>query len=526
MSQSGEATLDASGRMRLPSRTKIVATIGPASDSPEMVRRLIEAGVNIFRFNFSHGTLEDHARRLGVVRKAQAELGVQVACLGDLAGPKIRLGQMPEAGIEFEAGSDVLLLRDASSIGGVGTVRDGVVHAPINYAAMIDEVHPGQRVLINDGAVRMLAVERAPDGSSLRCRVTVGGLVTSRKGINLPESDVRVEAVTEKDWACVAWAVEHGLDFLALSFVRRAEDVLLLKDRLAGMCAIDRERSEVEGSAIPVVAKIETPRALENIEAIVEATDAVMVARGDLGVEMDIARVPVEQKRILRASDAWGKPCIVATQMLESMITSATPTRAEAGDVATAIFDGADAVMLSAETATGKHPALVVETMRRIARFAEDAVDERDQYPTPPARMVAQRHRTASLAHGAWDIAHDIGARVIACWSQRGGTARFLSQTGFQAPIVAYTSSEREARRMCLMRGVTPVVTPPPESGALADWHRQVERDLLRWGWVAKGDYVVLAAGRPLGQAKSTNSVTALKVGDHIAGGPQGDPAR
>lgn len=506
-----------------PTLTKIVATLGPASDSPEVVRKLIAAGVSVFRLNFSHGDFAAHERRLRVVREASADLGQPVAILGDLQGPKIRVGQLPEAGVVLTPGQDIVFTACEAEL---WARTHDAARLPTAYDQLASEVKPGERVLINDGAVRLLAVEREPgDGPGvLRCRVLVGGLVTSKKGINLPDSDVKASAITEQDWACAEWAVAHEVDYLALSFVRTAAEVLELKHALAGMCPVDfgvegagRERAG-KGSFIPVIAKIEKPQALANLDAIVEAADAIMVARGDLGVEMDVAEVPLVQRRLIAACDDWGKPCIVATQMLESMIESSTPTRAEASDVATAVLAGADAVMLSGETAVGKHPALVVETMRRIVAAAEREPDACVQGSSTGKRLVASRYRTAALAHGAFHVARDLGAKLVACWSQEGGTARYLSQTGLRIPIVAYTDDPRQVRRMALLRAVTPRLMAVPATGSLADWNRAVERDLLAIGWVKLGDPMVLVAGRPLGVQGATTALAVHTIGDPLTG--------
>jgi pyruvate kinase len=497
-----------------PTRAKIVATLGPASEAPEMVRRLIEAGVCVFRLNFSHGGPADHLRRLMAVRSVAADLNRPIAVMGDLCGPKIRVGKVPSPGIEVKPGQDVILRRGIDVAGTDG----GAALLPVTYPALVDEVLPGQRVLINDGAIRMLAVER--HGDDLRARVTTGGLITSGKGINLPDSTIGAPAITEQDWRNVEWAVEHGLDFLALSFVRRAEEVVELKDRLCGMCPVDRYRDDptaaAVGCGIPVVAKIEKPQALADLERIVDAADAVMVARGDLGVEMDLSQVPIAQKRIVAVAQEYGKPCIVATQMLETMIENATPTRAEASDVANAVFDGAGAVMLSGETAVGKHPALVVETMRRIIEAAETFLADQPVRESPPSKLVESRYATAALAHGAWHIATDIGARLVVCWSQAGGTARYLSQNDFRVPIVAYTSSALAARRMALLKGVIPIHAPAP--AGLGDFTNLAERDLLERAWASRGEPVLLVAGKPLGQVKATNSIATLYVGDASGG--------
>ncbi|MCW5775048.1 MAG: pyruvate kinase [Phycisphaeraceae bacterium] len=498
-----------------PTLTKIIATLGPASESPEMVRALVDSGASVFRLNFSHGSFDDHLRRLRAVRAVSESVRLPLAVFGDLPGPKIRVGRVPATGIVLHAGADALIRTDLDEAR-YEAESDGqrTVLLPCAYQPLAREVKPGHRVLINDGAIRMLAVDADPRGAWLRCRVTVGGLVTTGKGINLPDSDLSAPALTDRDLACVERAVEHALDFLALSFVRRADDVLDLKRRLAGMCpACKSEPDDEHGASIPVIAKIEKPQAVANIDAIADAADAIMVARGDLGVEMDLVRVPVVQKRIVAAAAEWGKPCIVATQMLETMVEHATPTRAEASDVANAIFDGAGCLMLSGETAVGKRPDLAVDTMRRIALEAERHLASLPQRADPPQRLVQQRYRTAALAHGAWHVAHDCAAELIVCWSQAGGTARYLSQNDFSIPIVAYSSSPRATRRMALLRGVTPICSPPPPSGRLADWNAQVDRDLLARGWAAEGTPVVLLAGKPLGHAKATNTIAFHRVG-------------
>jgi pyruvate kinase len=383
----------------------------------------------------------------------------------------------------------------------------------------------------------LLAIDREKNDPStvLRCRVIVGGIVSSRKGINLPDSSVQTSVITEQDWRHVEWAVAHGLDFLALSFVRKPEEVIELRQALMGMCALGTPvlrtgsgsfaqvpeplaHPDAEGARIPVIAKIEKPQALDCIDAIVEAADGIMVARGDLGVEMDLAEVPLVQKRLIAKCDEWGKPCIVATQMLETMIENSSPTRAEVSDVANAVLDGADAVMLSAETASGKYPALAVETMRRVSAAAERTLVDSITAPSPAARLIKSRYRTAALAHGAWHVAHDVGAKLIACWSQEGGTARYLSQTGPRIPIVAYSSDERYVRRMALLRGVTARHMPVPATGTLSEWNQLVEQDLLTLGWIQPGDPIVLVAGKPLGVKGATSTLAIHYTGNRTTG--------
>ncbi len=517
------ATNPAQPTAAVPTLVKIVATIGPACDTPEMVARLISAGVGVFRLNFSHGSFDQHEGRLRVIRSVASSMGLPVAVLGDLPGPKIRTGRVDDldgsGGLRLGTGQEVLI--EASNV--PARIDRAIPMLGCTYGGIVRDALPGQRVLINDGVIRMLVVaSEVHDGAAvLRCAVTTGGVVTSSKGINLPDTDLKIPAITQRDLECVQWAVGQGIDFLALSFVRTADEVRELKRILAGMCAVEFGTDQTgEGSMIPVIAKIEKPQAVAQMESIVEAADAIMVARGDLGVEMDLAHVPVVQKQLIATADSWGKPCIVATQMLETMIQSMTPTRAEASDVANAVFDGADCVMLSGETAVGKYPLVTVETMRRIVEAAEGRMLESSIAPSPPRRVVQTGYRTAALAHGAWHVARDIGARLVVCWSQRGGAARYLSQTGFRIPIVAYSSSARETRRMGLLKGVRALRcdVPGDERSALAEWNRRVDEDLVALGWARPGDPIVLVAGRPLGVQGAANTLAVHFVGNPSTG--------
>jgi len=464
--------------------------------------------VSIFRLNFSHGTLETHAQTLRRIREVAADRPRQVAVLGDLQGPKVRVGRVEAGGVRVEPGDRVIFQRD----GVVASPDDQPLRLSSTYERLIDDVNVGERVLINDGAIRMLTVEKTAE--TLECTVTVGGRISSGKGINLPESNISAPALTERDVECVAWTVEHEVDVLALSFVRSARELNALR-------AAIREQASAQGKGddglrLPIIAKIELPTAVEHIESILEAADGIMVARGDLGVEMELARVPVIQKRLIEASHAAGKPCIVATQMLESMIDSPTPTRAEASDVATAIFARVDAVMLSGETAVGKFPVLAVEYMRQIAAQTEGYVAEQPATPSPPAKPREERYRTAALAHGVWTIAQDYGARVVVVWSQTGGGARLLSQNEFCIPIVAISSDERAVRQMQLLRGVFPVRFDLPED--LSAFTARVDEYLLEHDIAERGDPCILVAGSPLGVSRNTNSLAIHEVGNPDTG--------
>lgn len=491
------------------SLTKIVATLGPASSDAASVRRLCEAGVSVVRFNFSHGDFQQHAERLKVVRQVEKEIGRPIAVLGDLPGPKIRVTKVDDGGVELRAGQDLIFRRE------LATAIPGDVPAfGCTYEKIVDEALPGHRVLINDGAIRALVVEQGED--EIRCRVTTGGLVTTGKGVNLPDSDISAPAITERDWSVVDWAVEHELDFLAMSFVRKAQEVRILKSKLAAMCedgACGLAWDDGASSRIPVIAKIEKPQAVDNIEEIIDEADGIMVARGDLGVEMDLAYVPVTQKMLIMRAQAHGKPCIVATQMLESMIESPTPTRAEVSDVANAIYDAADAVMLSGETAVGKFGALAVDMMRRVANATEERLSELPHVTIEPSEMRDRSSRTAALARGAWRIAEDMEASLVACWSQHGETARRLSRMGFRIPVIAFSSDERAVRRMALLYAVTPVLQEsPPEHRS--DFARLVEHVVLERAMAQPGDVIIVVAGKPIGKPGASDSVTIQTLGE------------
>lgn len=482
--------------------TKIIATLGPASSEPDALRALIEAGAGVFRLNFSHGTLDGHSERLRMIRSVAAEFERPICVFGDLQGPKIRIAAVENDCIEVETGSTVIFQREDH----VTTFDDRPLRFSTTYPAMIDDVERGQRVLIDDGAVRMLAFDKKDD--ELHCTVTHGGPVRTGKGVNLPESTLSLSSISEKDIECVRWAVEHDADFLALSFVTSAADIHELQE-LLGRVKAECNRESIR---MPIVAKIERPAAVDAMESIIEAADGIMVARGDLGVEMDLARVPVVQKRLIEAAHDYGKPCIVATQMLQSMIDSPIPTRAEASDVANAIFDGADAVMLSGETAVGRYPAVVVETMRRIAESAESYLRTLAPENRPPMKLQQSADRTAALAHGAWTVAQDKRAKFIVVWSQQGGGARYLSKNNFRIPIIAVSTDRRALRQMQLLGGVFPVrMERPADLGAFT---RAADAWLLSSGWADPGDPFILLAGNPIGQVRATNSLAIHRVGD------------
>lgn len=480
--------------------TKIVATVGTASADEETLRRIAEAGASVFRLNFSHGTLEGHSETLARIRVVEEKVGHPIGVLGDLSGPKIRVGQVQPGGVAVEAGDDVIFRR--GSFAATGKVFSST------YAGLVEDLEAGHKVLIADGAIRMLVVEKRLDEAL--CRVTTGGVISSGKGINLPNSKLNLEAITEKDWMCLAWAIENDLDLIAMSFVRRAEDITRLRARMEQLCAQHGIRP------LPIVAKIERPEALENIEEILTETDVIMVARGDLGVEMDLAAVPTIQKQLINRARARGVPCIVATQMLESMMESPSPTRAEASDVANAILDGADAVMLSGETAVGKFPALAVDTMSRIAEETENYERTLPCRPAEPRSGQQIGHWTGAITQGAWLTARTVQAKVVIASSLTGMTAVYLSQGNFRLPIVICSSDESTLRRITVLRCITPVRMRLP--GSLDEFTRMIDEMLLHHGWVERGEPIVMLAGHPIGKSGATNSLAVHYVGDPTTG--------
>jgi pyruvate kinase len=465
-------------------KTKIVATLGPASSSPDMVARLMAAGVDIFRLNFSHGDNVQKQKLIRTIRQASEKAGRQIGILADLQGPKIRTGKMADDAMTLTKGQEVVITTE-DVLG-----RDGVI--PTVYRSLPSDVHPGSRILLDDGLMELKVV--TIHGERVRCTVVVGGVLKNNKGINLPGVNVSAPSLTAKDLVDLEFALEANVDFVALSFVRTAEDVEQIKRIIY-----------LRGKNTPVVAKIEKPEALHNFKKILQATDAVMVARGDLGVEIEAEKVPVFQKKIIQACNEAGKPVITATQMLESMVRNPRPTRAETSDVANAIVDGTDAVMLSAETASGDYPVEAVETMVRIARDVESA----DFWSTVD-RSASTPSIAQAVAESACRAATSLGAKTIAVFTQSGSTAALISRFRPHIPIIAYTASPEIQRRLSIYWGVTATGI-----GIMADMHQQimsVERNMLSSGY-RKGDIIVIIVGLPVEARGSTNLMKVHKLG-------------
>ena len=462
-------------------RTKIVCTLGPASSTRETIRDLMDAGLDVARINFSHGTHEQHARTIAIVRELAEELGRPVAILGDLQGPRIRIGDLPSP-IMLVQGQDLVLCYEES---------DGAGDVPVTYP-LADDVHVGDRILINDGLLELVVLEvRAP---RVVARVVHGGQLSSHKGMNLPGVHVSAPSITEKDHADVAFAVEQQLDYVALSFVRRAEDIASLR--------------ELVPKDLLVVAKIEKDNALENLDEILEATDAVMVARGDLGVELPFEQVPFAQKRIIAQAMRAGKPVITATQMLESMVTHPRPTRAEASDVANAIIDGTDAVMLSAETAAGAFPRLAVQAMRRI-------ITEIEHHPIPwlrderrPAGATATTEET--IAGATATAVQMLGARVAVVFTKSGFSARVVAARRPGVPILALTDSPRTYRQLALVWGLIPALVR--HCSTYGEMWTLAHAEVQRRGLAEPGERVIVTAGHPFDTPGTTNLLKVERV--------------
>lgn len=456
-------------------RTKIICTLGPASDRQEVIEGMLRAGMNVARLNFSHGTHEQHAKTLTTLRAAAKAVGRPVGVLQDLCGPKVRVGQMPGGAVELKTGQ-VVEFFVPSAQGAMGP--EGL---PVDYEHLAKDVRRGNRILFDDGALE--AQVEAVETGMVRVRMLRGGKLKSKKGMNLPGIKVSAESVTKKDLDDLEWGIANGVDWVALSFVREADDLIPVKRRLEG-----------EENPPMLIAKIETPEGVENAPSILAVVDGIMVARGDLGVELPFEQVPTMQKRLIRAANIADKPVITATQMLESMITNARPTRAEVSDVANAVMDGTDAVMLSGETAAGADPVTAVTAMARICMQAELAMIETGGGYAAHAREAAASGIHDALALGAERMARAIGAGVIVCATVGLKTARYLASARPSQQIVGMTPDCRSLGRLCLLWGVEPVWCPQFEDTSDALKHAKML--VAERGMVEPGGFMVLAVGR------------------------------
>jgi pyruvate kinase len=472
-------------------RTKIIATLGPASDSEESIHRLLSCGVDVFRLNFSHGKHEQHARVVRTIRDVSTELGRYIPIVGDIQGPKLRIGEV-EGVIQLEVGRQLTITTETL----MGS--DKIVSTP--FTPLPREVQIGHRILINDGLVELVVT--GVEENRVLTRVLHGGPISSKKGMNFPDSELTIPAITDKDRKDVKFAVEQQLDYIAASFIRRRSDILDLRELLHSH----------GGDEINVIAKLEKPQAIDNLDEILEVSDGVMVARGDLGVELPPEAVPIVQKKILARASRWGRFAITATQMLESMTTNSRPTRAEASDVANAIFDGSDAVMLSAETASGKYPVEAVQMMARIVFAAEANRQHMTEWDREPFRRTSELDEfTDALAGSANYAAEQLDAKYIVVFTQTGFAARLMSKFRPKVPIIALTPSSWVARRMNVLWGVQPFVMR--EAG---EFHEQivdrVDDYLLSKDIVRPGDRLVILMGSPIYQRAKTNLLRVHRV--------------
>jgi len=465
-------------------RTKIVCTIGPASRSPEILEKLTQAGMNVARLNFSHGTQSEHLEVIERIRSLAAKSGKPVAILQDLAGPKIRIGKIKAGAITLESGA-LFTLTNQQLLGNENKVS-------VNYPDLPKDVKPGDTLLLSDGALELEVLEKTD--RDVRCRVIIGGSLSSFKGINLPARSIKAPSLTKKDKEDLAFGIEQEVDYVALSFVRSAADATVAKSFI-----------EKRGSAIPIIAKIEKHEALENIDEIIHDVDGIMIARGDLGVETPLEKVPLVQKMLIQKSNQAGKPVITATQMLRSMVDSPRPTRAEVTDVANAILDGTDAVMLSEETATGKYPVKSVATMARIAEDAESGFP----FETWINRLGSKTEKSLPEAVGcaACNLAESINASSIITFTQTGSTARLVAKYRPRRPVLAMTPLEKTYRRLGLIWGVVPFL-----SESMKNTDEMIDRAFkiaLQSGLVKRGQRVVITAGVPVGIPGTTNLIKA-----------------
>ena len=465
-------------------RTKIIATIGPASSSPAIIAKLIRAGMDAARLNFSHGERGDHINRIKLIHREAARSGRHIAIIQDLQGPKLRVGQMHNDAVTLKRG-DLVTLTTKKVTG-----TDSLVS--VTYPRLAKDLSVGDMVLFDDGKLEVRVVRKVVHG--LQCKVVRGGALRSHKGINLPGARLSLPSLSKKDKSDLLFGIQQNVDYIALSFVRTASDI-----------ENTRKFIHKAGGNIPIIAKIEKPEAITNLDEIIRAADGVMVARGDLGVEMSPEQVPLLQKKIIRACNLAEKPVITATQMLESMIENSQPTRAEASDVANAILDGTDCVMLSGETAVGHYPVQAVEVMARIACQAETSLS-----PLPPDLHISGVDE--SVAHAACRAAEEQKARAIVTFTQSGSTALLVSKHRPRMRVIAPTPFERVARKVSLYWGVTPVILKPKKT--TDDMITSVERAMLERDLVKRREIIVITAGVPIGVAGSTNMLKVHRVGE------------
>jgi pyruvate kinase len=471
--------------------TKIVATIGPASQEMECITSLLKAGVNVARLNFSHGNHADHALVYTRLRAAAASLGRTISILQDLQGPKIRTGVIQDDGVDIQAG-EAITLTTQNILGNKYVVS-------IDFPQLLESVKPGNRILLDDGNLELLVKQVHPD--HVDCSIVLGGRLKSHKGVNLPGAQINIPGFTEKDAEDLAFGLQLGVDYVAVSFVRQAADIKAVRQAIMHNCP-DRY--------VPIIAKLERPEALDNLDAILEAADGVMVARGDLGVEMSPEAVPTAQKTIIEGANRWGKIVITATQMLDSMINNPRPTRAEASDVANAIFDGTDAVMLSGETASGHYPVQAVEMMSKIIQEAEEHIENWGRWHGK-IKPASDCDDTYFITQAARALAEDRNVEAITIFTRSGRTALLMSKTRPSLPILAFTPEIDACQRMNLYWGAIPYLVPHVQS--LEEMVQVVEKTILDSAPITAGQQVIMICGFPIPSVRPTNLALLHTVG-------------
>jgi len=475
-------------------KTKIVATLGPATDPPEVLRKMISSGLDVARINFSHGTHESHSMRAEQLREMCKEMGATVALLADTKGPEIRLGTFEEGKVELVAGNTFILTSDS--------VAGNVNKVSISYPGLPTEVSQGTRILLDDGLIELIV--ESISGNNITTKIINGGMVSDRKGVNVPSVSLDIPFVCAKDRQDLRFMVENNFDFVAASFVRSADDVNEMREELK---RIDSK------TKIKIIAKIENSEGVNNLDSILEVSDGLMVARGDLGVEVEYEELPILQKDMIKRTSSQGKPVITATQMLESMINNPRPTRAEISDVANAIYDGTSAIMLSGETASGKYPAESLASMAKIAERIERAIDYR-QFFFRRREGKSELSITSAISHATVTTSHDLDATAILTVSMSGNTARNVTKYRPTCPIIACTPDSVVHRQLKLCWGILPILTE--EENDTTTLFNQAVEAAMEAGYINEGELVVLTAGVPVGQAGTTNLLKVHVVGEKI----------
>ncbi|MEV5029035.1 pyruvate kinase [Paenibacillus sp. LPE1-1-1.1] len=469
-------------------KTKIICTMGPACDSVSTIKEMIQAGMTVGRLNMAHGELEDHVMRMNNIRQAARELNTFVPIMMDIKGPEVRIGKLKEASCELVIGEELILTTE--------DVLGDAARLPVNYKELPLVVKPGDRILIDDGLVDLTVL--SVDGADIRCKIISGGTLKPRKGVNLPGIKTTLPGVTERDVVHIHFGIKHNVEIIAASFVRKAEDILEIRNIL----------EEANASHVQIISKIENEEGMLNLDAIIEASDGIMVARGDLGVEVPIEDVPMMQREMINKCNLVGKPVIVATHMLESMQVNPRPTRAEVSDVANAVIQGADVVMLSGETAAGKYPIASVQTMASIAKKAESMIDYKEQFDKRRAQQST--NITEVISQGVVSSSLELNARAILTSTESGFTARMVSKYRPKAPIIAITQHDHVLPKICLLSGVIPVKGDAVTT--TDDMFESATRNAKLTGLIDTGDIIVLSAGVPIGQAGATNLIKVTVV--------------